>query len=132
MSVNITSRKILQPETDGTLHIDVASSGFQILARRAFMALNELRNLGETFSHVLTSFANNPSQTICHIRISGNNTAQIVSWNSGVLTRTECLIHDEFSRVSRLYPHKCVKLSNIESHIQSHNAAVLVPRAGPL
>ncbi|GKU06526.1 peptide synthetase [Fusarium langsethiae] len=96
--------EILQPGMDVALH--VAASGFQMLARSAFMALHELRNLGETFSHVLTSFANNLKQTIRHVGISGNDVAQIVSWNSGNLTRTECLIHDEFSRVSHLYPHK--------------------------
>ncbi|KAH7173129.1 uncharacterized protein B0J16DRAFT_375847 [Fusarium flagelliforme] len=94
----------LQPGLDVVLH--VAGSGVQILARHTFMALDEVKNLGKTFSHVLTSFANNPDQTIRHVGISGNDIAQIVSWNSGILTRTECLIHDEFSRVSHLYPHK--------------------------
>ncbi|KAJ4109656.1 Apicidin F synthase [Fusarium equiseti] len=94
----------LRPGKDVALH--VVCSGLHVLARHGFMALDELRNLGETFSHALASFAHNPNQTIRHIGISGNDIAQIVSWNSGVLRRNECLIHDEFCRVSHLYPHK--------------------------
>ncbi|KAF4334510.1 non-ribosomal peptide synthetase [Fusarium beomiforme] len=85
--------------------VEVTDSQLCILARGAFMAAGETRNLGQTFNHVLKCFEK-PEQAVRDVGISDNDATQIMSWNSGILTSVDSLIHDQFGGVVNIHPEK--------------------------